>query len=124
MVLIESAATRWTRAAADLRAALEGEVRRRLAALFRAYEAERTAVEERRRVAATLPFPYPQLRPGQDRIVEAVETALHNRDHLLLEAPTGIGKTVTALYPALRYALAHGKRVFVLTAKTLQQDWR
>src|SRR6185503_12230970 len=103
-------------------AALEGEVRRRLSALFRGYEAERAAVEERRRVAATLPFPYARSRPGQERIVEAVETALANRDHLLLEAPTGIGKTVAALYPALRYALAHGKRVFVLTAKTLQQD--
>jgi Rad3-related DNA helicase len=103
-------------------AALEGEVRRRLSALFRGYEAERAAVEERRRVASTLPFPYAQLRPGQERIVAAVDTALSNRDHLLLEAPTGIGKTVAALYPALRYALAHGKRVFVLTAKTLQQD--
>jgi DNA excision repair protein ERCC-2 len=29
---------------------------------------------------------------------------------------------VAALYPALRHALTHGKRVFVLTAKTLQQD--
>ncbi|HEV8241777.1 MAG TPA: helicase C-terminal domain-containing protein [Thermoanaerobaculia bacterium] len=103
-------------------AALEGEVRRRLSALFRGYEAERAAMEERRRVAATLAFPYRQQRPGQERIIEAVETALQNRDHLLLEAPTGIGKTVAALYPALRYALAHGKRVFVLTAKTLQQD--
>ncbi len=103
-------------------AALEGEVRRRLSALLRAHEAEREAVEERRRAAAALAFPYPTLRPGQERIVDAVETAIANRDHLLLEAPTGIGKTVAALYPALRHALTHGKRVFVLTAKTLQQD--
>jgi len=103
-------------------AALEGEVRRRLSALLRAYEAEREAREERRRAAATLAFPYHATRAGQERIVEAVETALENRDHLLLEAPTGIGKTVAALYPALRHALTHGKRVFVLTAKTLQQD--
>ena len=34
---------------------------------------------------------------------------------------TGIGKTIAALYPTLRYALAHEKKVFVLTAKTLQQ---
>src|SRR4029079_10300360 len=103
-------------------AALEGEVRRRLSALLRAYEAEREAMEERRRTGAALAFPYPLPRPGQERIVAAVETALQNRDHLLLEAPTGIGKTVAALFPALQYALMHGKRVFVLTAKTLQQD--
>src|SRR5262245_32832237 len=103
-------------------AGLEGDVRRRISTLLRAWEAERAAIEERRQVAATLAFPYPLQRPGQERIVEAVETALANRDHLLLEAPTGIGKTVSALYPALRYALANAKRVFVLTAKTLQQD--
>ena len=45
-----------------------------------------------------------------------------NREHLLLQATTGIGKTVAALYPALRYALAHDKRLFVLTAKNTQQE--
>lgn len=103
-------------------AALDAEIRRRVAALLRAHEADRAIADERRRVGESLPFPYPAFRGGQERIVEAVETALVNRDHLLLEAPTGIGKTVAALYPALRHALLHGKRVFVLTAKTLQQD--
>ena len=35
---------------------------------------------------------------------------------------TGIGKTVACLYPAVRYALAENQRIFVLTAKTLQQE--
>jgi DNA excision repair protein ERCC-2 len=103
-------------------AALDTEIRRRLSTLLRAHETARDVAAERRRIGETLPFPYAGFRNGQERIVEAVETALANRDHLLLEAPTGIGKTVAALYPALRHALAHGKRVFVLTAKTLQQD--
>ena len=62
------------------------------------------------------------LRPGQELILAAVETAVANREHLLLQATTGIGKTVAALYPALRYCLAHDKRLFVLTAKTMQQN--
>jgi len=103
-------------------AALEGEVRRRIATLLRAHEEEREALAERRRVGEALPFPYGAYRPGQEQIVDAVDAALRNRDHLLVEAPTGIGKTVAALYPALRHALQHGKRLFVLTAKTLQQD--
>ncbi|MEO0372223.1 MAG: SPFH domain-containing protein, partial [Pseudomonadota bacterium] len=39
-----------------------------------------------------------------------------------LEAPTGIGKTVASLHPAMRHALGHDLKIFVLTAKTLQQE--
>ena len=68
-------------------------------------------------------FPHDEVAPGSGRvIVDAVELALEQREHLLLEAPTGIGKTVATLYPALRYALANDKKVFVLTAKNLQQE--
>jgi len=42
--------------------------------------------------------------------------------HLLLSAPTGVGKTAAALYPAVKLALATGRRVVFLTAKTLQQQ--
>jgi DNA excision repair protein ERCC-2 len=105
----------------DLRATDAG-VRRRLGSLIRLFEAERQAGEARRAAGGRLAFPYPEMRPGQPEIVAAVDTALAHREHLLLEATTGIGKTVAALFPALRYALAHDKRLFVLTAKTLQQE--
>jgi DNA excision repair protein ERCC-2 len=72
--------------------------------------------------ANELAFPHGELRPGQEVIVAAVEEALAGRSHLLVEAPTGIGKTAAALFPALRHALTHGKRLFVLTAKNLQQE--
>jgi DNA excision repair protein ERCC-2 len=103
-------------------AAMEAAVRRRVNVLLRAYEAEARRRQERRRAAERLAFPYRELRPGQELILAAVETAVANREHLLLQATTGIGKTVAALYPALRYCLAHDKRLFVLTAKTMQQD--
>ncbi|HVS01540.1 MAG TPA: helicase C-terminal domain-containing protein, partial [Thermoanaerobaculia bacterium] len=101
---------------------LERELKRRLSALIRGHQQARAATAERRRIARDLAFPYADSRRGQEEIVAAADTALGNGDHLLIEAPTGIGKTVAALYPALRYALANDKRVFVLTAKTLQQD--
>jgi DNA excision repair protein ERCC-2 len=102
--------------------AMEAAVRRRVNVLLRAYEAEARRRQERRRAAERLAFPYRELRPGQELILAAVETAVANREHLLLQATTGIGKTVAALYPALRYCLAHDKRLFVLTAKTMQQN--
>ena len=53
--------------------------------------------------------------------MEQVRLALHDQSCVLLAAPTGIGKTVAALYPALDYALQAGLRVFFVTAKTTQQ---
>ncbi|HET9228432.1 MAG TPA: helicase C-terminal domain-containing protein [Thermoanaerobaculia bacterium] len=101
---------------------LEAAVRRRLNALVYGWEAERQRSAERKAAAERLRFPYGEPRPGQELILAAVETAVANREHLLLQATTGIGKTVAALFPALRYCLANEKRLFVLTAKTTQQE--
>ncbi|HJQ40180.1 MAG TPA: DEAD/DEAH box helicase, partial [Thermoanaerobaculia bacterium] len=76
----------------------------------------------KRAFADTLQFPFDAMRPGQDEIVSAVARAVYQRDSLLVSAPTGIGKTMAVLYPALRQSLKLGKKLFVLTSKTLQQD--
>jgi len=102
--------------------ALELAVRQRLNALLRERKREREAASDRHRAALGIRFPHADLRPGQEQIVAAVEHALEHREHLLLEAPTGLGKTAAALFPAIRYALAEDKRLFVLTAKNLQQE--
>jgi DNA excision repair protein ERCC-2 len=102
--------------------ALEAGVRRRVNSLIYSWEAEQRRAAGRHAAAGRLTFPYRETRPGQELILAAVETAVANREHLLLQATTGIGKTVAALYPALKYALAHDKRLFVLTAKNTQQE--
>jgi DNA excision repair protein ERCC-2 len=68
----------------------------------------------------TLPFPYPDLRPGQAALLDAVADAVRAPRDLLVEAATGIGKTMAVLYPALKgLAGRHGyRRVFYLTAKS------
>ena len=104
----------------DLRM-LDATVRRRVNSILHAWEAERRRAEDRHAAAGRLTFPYAETRPGQELILAAVETAVANREHLLLQATTGIGKTVAALYPALKYALANDKRLFILTAKNTQQ---
>ena len=63
----------------------------------------------------------PTLRPQQEAMMQQVRLALQDQSCVLLSAPTGIGKTVAALYPAVEYALQHGLRVFFVTAKTTQQ---
>ncbi|HUR82848.1 MAG TPA: hypothetical protein VM733_18960, partial [Thermoanaerobaculia bacterium] len=76
----------------------------------------------KRAFADTLTFPFDVIRPGQDEIVSAVARAVYQRDSLLVSAPTGIGKTMAVLYPAVRQSLKLGKKLFFLTSKTLQQD--
>jgi DNA excision repair protein ERCC-2 len=76
----------------------------------------------KRAFADTLQFPFDAMRPGQEEIVSAVARAVYQRDALLVSAPTGIGKTMAVLYPALRQSLKLGKKLFVLTSKTMQQD--
>ncbi len=122
LILIEIGSDFAERQALELdEATIDVIVRKRLSSLLRRWESDRQAAADRKAAAQALEFPYPALRPGQESILEAVERALVQREHLLLEAPTGIGKTVATVLPALRYALEHEKRVFILTAKTLQQ---
>ncbi len=76
----------------------------------------------KRAFADTLAFPFDAMRPGQEEIVASVARAVWQRDALLVSAPTGIGKTMAVLYPAVRQSLKLGKKLFFLTSKTLQQD--
>lgn len=60
-----------------------------------------------------------ELRPGQLEMAEAVESALSERRHLIVEAGTGTGKTLAYLVPAI----LSGKRVVISTGtKNLQEQ--
>lgn len=74
-----------------------------------------------RRRAAPVPFPHDHFRPGQETLVEDIQNALRGGRQLLLQAPTGYGKTAAALYAALVVARDAGLRVFFATARTTQQ---
>lgn len=85
-------------------------------------EEDRALAAAKAAEGAALRFPYPVLRPGQAQLMEAVERTARTSGHLLLEAPTGIGKTAAALVPLLSQALQQHRRLFLLTAKTTQQE--
>ena len=60
-----------------------------------------------------------EFRTGQVEMAEAVESALSDKRHLIVEAGTGTGKTLAYLVPAL----LSGKRIIVSTGtKTLQEQ--
>ncbi|MGH9155980.1 MAG: ATP-dependent DNA helicase [Acidimicrobiales bacterium] len=65
-----------------------------------------------------------EVRAGQQAMCEAVEAALGGAGHLLVEAPTGTGKSLAYLVPAVLHATSGpDRRVVVVTAtKALQEQ--
>ena len=84
------------------------------------------AAEERRalraQLASRLVFPHVQPRPHQLELSALVREGLEARRPVLMSAPTGIGKTIAALLPALRFAMQTGAQVLYVTAKTTQRS--
>jgi DNA excision repair protein ERCC-2 len=95
---------------------------RRTRVLLDAFLEERALADAKAAEAATLVFPHETYRPGQREMAAAAARAAAQGEHLLAEAPTGIGKTAAALFPLLKGALETSRRLYVLTAKTTQQD--
>jgi DNA excision repair protein ERCC-2 len=64
-------------------------------------------------------FPYVEYRPGQREMAVAVYKAIRAKGRLYVQSPTGVGKTIAALFPAVK-ALGEGlvSKIFYLTAKT------
>lgn len=66
-----------------------------------------------------LQFPYPY-REGQRKLVVAVYRSMTQGRNLFIQAPTGIGKTLSTVFPAVK-AVGEGwaDKIFYLTAKTI-----
>lgn len=71
----------------------------------------------------SLPFPFEQYREGQRKLAGAVYKTISEEKNIFANAPTGIGKTISSIFPAVK-ALGEGKmkRMFYLTAKTITRQ--
>ena len=56
-----------------------------------------------------------EFRPQQQQMAVAVARALQNREHLAVEAGTGVGKALAYLVPAILFAVASKKKAVVST---------
>ncbi|NOR15491.1 MAG: DEAD/DEAH box helicase [Candidatus Aminicenantes bacterium] len=67
---------------------------------------------------ATADFPYAGFRKGQQQMIDDVYETITTQGQLIIQAPTGIGKTVAVLYPAIQsLADGHIQKIFYLTAR-------
>jgi len=67
-------------------------------------------------------FPGYEYRPQQVEMLRAVAEAFNGRQHLLVEAGTGTGKSIAYLLPAARFAVQNGERVVISTNTINLQD--
>ena len=69
-----------------------------------------------------LPFPYPY-REGQKELAGNVYRSIARKRNLFIQAPTGVGKTLSTIYPSLKaMGEGHGEKLFYLTAKTITRS--
>jgi DNA excision repair protein ERCC-2 len=101
---------------------LEAELRVRVKQYKHWMAQQRAHVQRRDTMLDGLMFPHANIAEGQAQLMQAVTTCLDEGDSLMAQAPTGVGKTIGVLFPALK-ALGQGQvdKLFYLTAKNAVQ---
>lgn len=68
-------------------------------------------------------FPFDSYREGQRRLINVVYYTIKEQEMLFAQAPTGIGKTISTIFPAVK-ALAEkmGDKIIYLTPKTINRE--
>ncbi|MFI3213145.1 MAG: ATP-dependent DNA helicase [Eubacteriales bacterium] len=75
--------------------------------------------EERITSIQTLGFPFPY-REGQKELITHVYQTMYHKRKLFIEAPTGVGKTISTIFPAVKsMGQGRGDKLFYFTAKTI-----
>ena len=93
---------------------------RRLDELVEETKLAEKRAKRRRKAAEELEFPFSHPRPGQVELIATIEKGIEEGRPMMLQAPTGLGKTVGVLYPSLKESLARGQKVVYVTPKNSQ----
>lgn len=76
--------------------------------------------EKRNASLQKLVFPFDEYRRGQRKMIIAVYKSIQEKQRVLCCAPTGIGKTISSIFPSMKaIGEGYGERLFYLTAKTI-----
>ena len=84
------------------------------------YEQRQQDKKRRRHFARQVSFPFTQPRPQQDQLMQYLDEHLPNAKRLLLQAPTGLGKTAGVLFPSMRFAFKKGAPLIYTAPKNSQ----
>lgn len=78
--------------------------------------------EQRQASIGPVRFPFPY-REGQKELAAAVYRTIARKKKLFIQAPTGVGKTISTVFPAVKaVGEGLGDKIFYLTAKTITRQ--
>ena len=86
-------------------------------------DAQKSWADIRNASVKALAFPFEKYRSGQRQLAVAVYRTVRDGGRLFCQAPTGIGKTISTLFPSIK-AIGEGEteKIFYLTAKTITRQ--
>lgn len=76
--------------------------------------------DRRQRLGNSVTFPFEQPRPGQSDLIDTIQRTLPQGDALMLQAPTGLGKTAGVIFPMLKDSLSRSHKLIYVTPKNTQ----
>lgn len=103
------------------------ELKEFLESLLKEYIAFYRSIDDHNKLRITsssqLEFPFETYREGQRELAKYVYGTILNDDTLFIEAPTGIGKTMSTLFPAVKsFSTCGSEKIFYLSAKKIAKD--
>ncbi len=93
---------------------------KRIAEVIQDFEAEERIISRRMKNSSTLVFPFDEPRAGQNELISEVGNCVDQGNSMIVQAPTGLGKTLGVIYPALRSSLSRGSQLIYVTPKNSQ----
>lgn len=98
----------------------ENWLARRLKELEKQIDDEIKARKRRQDIAQKLVFPFAKPRPGQRELIDDLTFDVSERHQVLIQAPTGLGKTAAVIYPLIQDSLSRGQKLIYVTPKNSQ----
>lgn len=92
----------------------------RLADLAQEVKLAEKNIKRRKKAAKSFIFPFTSPRKGQVELIDTIKESIREERPALIQAPTGLGKTIGVLYPMLQEALSRGQKIIYLTPKNSQ----
>lgn len=104
------------------RAEVENKLHKRFLAIIDEIGREHNTKKKRCDEIKKIDFSLPESRKQQQVMINAVDKAIKEKQHLMVSAPTGTGKTAASLFPAIQNSYPENKRIMFVTSKTTQQE--